>query len=114
MKSSKALLGERIRELRKAKGLTQDQFAELIGVEQKHVSRVELGKSFPPLERLEKMAQVLEVHLKDLFDFVRPLDVKASAEGVEAMLEQLDDEHRKIASKIFVGVVEALMIKCSK
>ena len=108
MKTSKALLGDRIRELRKAKGLTQERFAELIGVEQKHVSRLELGKSFPPLERLEKMAQVLEVSLRDLFDFAGPLDDKASAEDVEALLEQLDDEHKKIAVKIFVSVVEAL------
>jgi transcriptional regulator with XRE-family HTH domain len=108
MKTNKVLLGERIRELRKSKGLTQEDFAELIGVEQKHVSRLELGKSFPPLERLEKMAQVLDVPLKDIFDFIHLADQRTRSEGVEALLEQLDDKHQKIAVKIFISVVEAL------
>jgi len=108
MKTNKVLLGERIRELRKTKGLTQEKFAEMIGVEQKHVSRLELGKSFPPLERLEKMAQVLDVSLMDIFDFIHLADKKTRAEGVEALLGQLDDEHQKIAVKIFISVVEAL------
>src|SRR6266567_1638098 len=108
MKTNKVLLGERIRELRKTKGLTQEKFAELIGVEQKHVSRLELGKSFPPLDRLETISQVLDVPLKDIFDFVHLADQKTRSEGVEALLEQLDDESQKIAYRIFVGVVEAL------
>ena len=41
MKTTKELLGERIRELRKARGLTQEQLAELVEIEQKHVSRLE-------------------------------------------------------------------------
>jgi transcriptional regulator with XRE-family HTH domain len=108
MKTNKVLLGERIRELRKIKGLTQEQFAELIGVEQKHVSRLELGKSFPPLERLEKISQELNVPLKDLFDFIHLADQRTRSEGVEALFEQLNDENQKIAYKIFISVIEAL------
>jgi transcriptional regulator with XRE-family HTH domain len=108
MKTNKVLLGERIRDLRKTKGLTQEQFAELIGVEQKHVSRLELGKSFPPFDRLEKIAQVLGVPLKDIFDFIHLADQETRSKGVEDLLGQLDDEHQKIAVKIFISVVEAL------
>ncbi|MEI8356296.1 MAG: helix-turn-helix transcriptional regulator [Deltaproteobacteria bacterium] len=41
MKNTKELLGARIKEIRKARGLTQEQLAEMVDIEQKHVSRIE-------------------------------------------------------------------------
>jgi len=67
MKTIKVLLGNRIREIRKMKGLTQEQLAELVNIEQKHVSRIELGKSAPTFERLELFSQVLDVPITDFF-----------------------------------------------
>lgn len=69
MRNIKQLLGARIKELRKRLGLSQDQFSERIGVDPKHLSRIELGKSFPYMETLEAIAHALGVELKDLFDF---------------------------------------------
>jgi len=108
MKATKILLGERIRELRKNRGLTQEQFADLIEVEQKHVSRIELGKSFPTLERLEKISQALEVPLRDIFDFVHLTDLNARSASIEDMMKQLDEENQKIAYKVFSGIVRSL------
>lgn len=108
MKTTKILLGERIRELRKNRGLTQDQFAELIEVEQKHVSRIELGKSFPTIERLEKISQALNVPLRDIFDFVHLTDQQTRSVSIEEMMKQLDDETQKIAYKVFRGIVQSI------
>ena len=108
MKATEILLGERIRELRKKRGLTQEQFAELIEVEQKHVSRIELGKSFPTLERLEKISQALRVPLRDIFDFVHLADLHTRSAGIEDMMKQLDEENQKIAYKVFSGIVHSL------
>jgi len=108
MKTTKILLGERIRELRKNRGLTQDQFAELIDVEQKHVSRIELGKSFPTIERLEKISQALNVPLRDIFDFVHLADQKTRTFSIEEMMKQLDDDNQKIAYKVFNGIIRSL------
>lgn len=69
MKSTKQLLGVRVRELRKNMGMSQDQLSEQIGIDPKHLSRIELGKSFPYMETLEAIASSLQVELKDLFDF---------------------------------------------
>lgn len=108
MKTTKVLLGEKIRELRKNRGLTQEQFAELIGVEQKHVSRLELGKSLPTIERLEKITQTLGVSLRDVFDFNYLEDPMARLCSLEEMMKQLDEEHQKMAYKIFDGIVRSL------
>lgn len=111
MSATSDLLGERIRELRKFRGLTQEQLAELIEVEQKHVSRLELGKSFPTIERLEKIAEALGVPLRDFFDYVHLSDTDTRAKSIEEMLKCLNDDDQKIAYKILRDVIRSLQEK---
>lgn len=61
--------GKRIRELRKSKKLTQEQFAELIGMEPSNISKMESGLHFPQPEKLEKLAKILDVNVSELFNF---------------------------------------------
>jgi transcriptional regulator with XRE-family HTH domain len=57
MKTTKELLGARIKELRKARGLSQEQLSEKINIDPKHLSRIiEVGKSYPSLDTAEKLA----------------------------------------------------------
>jgi len=44
MKSNKELLGARIRELRKGLKMSQEQLSELVDVDPRYISRIELGK----------------------------------------------------------------------
>ena len=57
----------RIRELRVAKGLTQGQLGEMIGVGVAHVSRMENGKRDLTQYWMEKLAVALDVAPVDLF-----------------------------------------------
>ncbi len=100
MKTTKELLGERIRELRKIRGLTQEQLAELIDVEQKHVSRLELGKSFPTIERLEKIAGALNVPLKDFFDFMHLESPDTRVHNMEELVKGMNEDYQRIIYKI--------------
>lgn len=61
------LLGKRIKELRKSKKYTQDKFAELIGIDAKHLSRIECAKTQPSLNLLKKISSVLEIEIIELF-----------------------------------------------
>lgn len=63
------LLGLRIKELRKGKGLTQAQLAEFIGMETTNLCKLENGGQFPKEENIEKLANSLNVEIKDLFEF---------------------------------------------
>lgn len=69
MSDTKKLVGQRIKTLRKAKGLTQDQLAEQVGMDSRHISRLETGTHFPSIDSLEAIAKALGVQLKDFFDF---------------------------------------------
>lgn len=56
-----AVLGDNIRRLRKAKGLTQEQLAHEAGMAMRYVAGVERGEENPSLRFLIKMADALGV-----------------------------------------------------
>ncbi|MBR3995632.1 MAG: helix-turn-helix domain-containing protein [Clostridia bacterium] len=53
--------GERLRELRKEKGLSQDEFAKILGTSKQILSRYELGQRSPKIEQVSKYAEKLKV-----------------------------------------------------
>lgn len=62
-------LGERIRKLRKQQEITQDQFAFEVGIRREQVIRIELGSQNTSINILRKMADTLNMQLKELLDF---------------------------------------------
>jgi DNA-binding XRE family transcriptional regulator len=64
-------LGQRIAELRKARGLTQGRLAKAVGCSVEFVSLVERGVNAPSVAGLEKFAAVLKAKVVDLFTFKR-------------------------------------------
>jgi transcriptional regulator with XRE-family HTH domain len=108
MNNTKELLGARIKEIRKARGLTQEQLAEMIDVEQKHVSRIESGKNYPTIGRLQKIAVALNVPLIAFFDYLHMEDDDESTVNIEAMLMDLDKDSRKIAYRLIRATIKAL------
>jgi transcriptional regulator with XRE-family HTH domain len=60
------LLGNRIKALRCAKNLTQEQIAEQIGVSRQKIARIESGANNITLDILSKLAEVLDVTVGDI------------------------------------------------
>lgn len=65
------LLGLTIAYYRKLRGLTQAELAEAPNLSRTHISNIEApnGKTSISLNKLFDIAEVLEVPVKDLFDF---------------------------------------------
>ena len=61
-------IGNRIRELRSHTGLSQEKFAQKIGMDRTYFARVELGKRNISIVNIEKIANGLEISLSELFD----------------------------------------------
>ena len=61
------IIGDRLRELREEKKLSQGDMEERTGLFRCYVSRVENGHTIPAIETLEKMARALEVPMYQLF-----------------------------------------------
>ena len=64
--------GERLKQYRKARGLTQQELADLLGVSNKSVSRWESG-SYPDVATLGPLAHALGVTVDDLLGVAPPL-----------------------------------------
>lgn len=106
MGNATILFGIRIRELRKSRGLSQEELGEQIGIDQKHMSRIELGKSYPSLDRLIQIAAVLQVDLPTLFEFSHLDDATNRAENIGEMVKEMgEDDQRKMfkIAKVFLG-----------
>lgn len=65
----KKLIGKRIQEIRKSRKLTQEQLAEIVGIETASVSNIENGKYYPTAENLDKIITVLNIKPRELFEF---------------------------------------------
>lgn len=63
------LLGANIKKFRKQKKLSQNQLAEILDFSREHIACIETGKEFISLRKLFLLADVLEIPVKDFFDF---------------------------------------------
>lgn len=61
--------GQRVRFLRKEKGMTQEQLSLEIDADNSYIANIENAHRDIPLSRIYKISKVLDVPLKDLFDF---------------------------------------------
>jgi transcriptional regulator with XRE-family HTH domain len=61
------IIGDRLRELREQKQLSQGDIEKRTGLLRCYISRVENGHTVPAIETLEKLARAMEVPLYQLF-----------------------------------------------
>ena len=72
MKKSKeitVLFGQRVKALRLQAGLSQEAFADKCGLDRTYISGIERGVRNPTLEVIAVIADGLDSHLNDLFNF---------------------------------------------
>ncbi len=60
-------LGRRVRELRNARGWSQERLAEHANLDRSYVAGIELGARNPSLKAIEKLALALRMSIADLF-----------------------------------------------
>ena len=90
-----AQLGARVRELRKALDLTQEELAERANITWHFVSALERGTKGATLETLTSLASALEVSLSELFLGVgRPLPREAKRLSESLAGRTLDAQKR--------------------
>lgn len=64
----KIRVGERIRKIREAKNISQQEIAVLCDFEKSSMSRIEAGRTNPTVTTLFKISAALGVTIKDLVD----------------------------------------------
>lgn len=61
--------GQRLREIRASRRMTQEQFAEALNISVDFLSLMERGRNAPSFETLDRMAKRLRVPMAYLFTF---------------------------------------------
>lgn len=87
MADIKKLLGAKISQIRKEKGFSQIQFAEMLGLSTNALSIIETGNGFLTAETLEKILEKLDLEPDELFSFG---GVKSDEELYKNILKNLD------------------------
>lgn len=88
-------IGKRIKEQREELGLTQEQFAEKIGVATNYISTVERGASFPRCEKLILILNGLETSADASFCDVLDHSYEYQTSRLSEQLEKLADDNKK-------------------
>ena len=97
-------IGQRLYELRAAKGFSQGDVEKRTGLLRCYISRVENGHTIPSLETLEKLAAGLEIKLSQLFveggekpgnpPLPRPQKLKFDEQSLVDSFKRLDKRDR--------------------
>lgn len=85
----KKLLGEKTKRLRKVRGLTQEQLAEIIEIAPRNLSRIEVGECFVTAETLEKILLALNVTAEELFAYEHIRDAKDLLSDIYTYLDTI-------------------------
>ena len=90
----KEIFAANLKENRRKKGLTQEKLAEIANISLRYIAMLELGKSFPSGEMLEKLAKALDIQAFQLFYPLATLDgaLLHLEQSILAKIEKTFDE----------------------
>ncbi|WP_417831907.1 helix-turn-helix transcriptional regulator [Terasakiella sp.] len=99
----KSLVAKKIKMVRAARNLTQNDLAKAIGRTIDTVSALERGKNFPGVDTFKSLSEALDVPIRDFFDFgpaIKSTRNKARDEQLAQILavaQSLDDSSLELA-----------------
>ena len=100
------LLGKRIKELRKKKGLTQEELGARAGISYKYLGSIERGLENPSFRHLAKIARALGVELSELFQFqhLEPSRERLIKE-INKMLTKMSDSQLQLTYRLLKDIL---------
>ena len=107
MENLKIKLGKRIKDLRKAKNITQEKLAEMINMDITSLSKIETGRNYPQPETIERLAAALNTDISQLFSFSR---LEKSEDYLNAIIKNINviqNDENKL--KILYNITSSLI-----
>lgn len=89
------LVGQRIRELRKDRSLTQSELAAKIGIQQSDLCRMETGEYKVSLETLFKILKIFEMNIAEFFHLSAAADVTPAEQELLSVYRNLPPAARE-------------------
>lgn len=92
----KKAFGEKLKRLRKNRGFTQEQLAEMIEIDPRNLSRIEVGTSFVKAETMEKLLKALDVTTEELFSNDHIKESKELISDINCYIDSVKDKPQKL------------------
>ena len=104
-------VGSFLKELRREKGITQEQLAEQLNVSGRTVSRWETGSNMPDIDILVELAELHDVTIPEIIDGERKSEnmKKEVKETALALSEYAENINRNIRKKLLWLTVAAII-----
>ena len=99
---------EKLIELRKSKGLSQDELGQRLGVSRQTISKWELAQSYPDFQRLVLLSDYFGLSLDALVKDIDVQDVRAKNVNERKLNEIYDDV--KVAKSVINAVINFFAI----
>jgi transcriptional regulator with XRE-family HTH domain len=100
----KQLIGLRIKQVRQARGISQEALSEKIGMSSKYLSSIERGKENPTLDTFVKLAKALNVEILELFNFAHEKSPKELKQLIGDFMKGSDVEKLQLAARIIKAI----------
>ena len=100
-------IGQKIRKIRKAHGLSQEELAEKINISTTHMSHIETGNTKLSLPVFVDIAAALEVRLDDLLDN-HTATTSSSLDEIGAVLERCTAQEARIIADMVKATKTAI------
>ena len=104
-------IGKFISDERKAKGYTQKQLSELLGISDKTISKWERGNGFPEASLLLPLCNELEITVNELLTGERISQQnykKKAEENMVNMIREKEENKQKILLTTMIGVISTI------
>ncbi len=102
---TKDLLGRRLRELRKKKGLTLERLGETAGLDVKYLGGIERGRENPTVATLEKLAGALSVKVHQILSFEHEIHGERQLRRrITQILEKCDEKELQTIIRLVTAI----------
>lgn len=109
MKEKEMTVGERIQQLRKAAGLSQEQLAEQLDVSRQSVSKWELNDAAPEISKIIALSELFGVSTDELLKGAKSIPAAAGEKESIAAIARLNAAEKRIRTG-FAAVIAGLIL----
>ena len=100
------IVGKNIMNRRKRRNLTQEKLAEMIGIGQQSLSKMEQGHMAPKFERLQDFANALGCTVSDLF---KQEDAEVQQASIDDIIRPLSTASQQTLVNVLVEISRAML-----
>ena len=110
LETDKVILGKKFRQYRKGLRLTQFQLAELVGLNEKQISRIEAGQNYPTYTTFAKLINVLNINI---LEFIQEDNIKGNQqkEDLITIIKKSSDFELKMYTDVVKSIRKNLKDK---